>query len=71
MLFVQGTRDRTCDLDVLRATLGRVGAPITLHVVPEADHRFRAPKRTGRTAEEVYEEVLATVETWIAKILES
>ncbi len=37
ILFVQGTRDRTCDLDALHKTLTRVGVPKTLHVIPEAD----------------------------------
>lgn len=71
MLFVQGDRDRSCELDVLRQALGRVGAPVTLHVVQEADSRFRAPKKSPRTTEELCEEVVASVETWIAKTLES
>ena len=41
MLFLQGTRDRRCDLDTLRQTLGRVGAPTTLHVCEDADHNFK------------------------------
>ena len=47
MLFVQGTRDRTCDLDTLRRTLTRVGAPKTLHVIAEADSTLAVPRRSG------------------------
>lgn len=71
MLFVQGTRDRYCDLDTLRQTLSRVGAPIALHVAEEADHRFKVLKKSLRRPEEVHEEVLATLDAWMQKVLES
>lgn len=71
MLFVQGTRDRTCDLDELRRTLLRVGAPTTLQVIEEADRRFKVLKKSGRTEEEVREEVLTALDTWIQKVMES
>lgn len=69
MLFLQGTRDRNCDLATLRRTLARVGAPVHLHVVEEADHQFRVPKRTGRSAEEVRREILETLDAWIPRVL--
>jgi len=70
MLFVQGTRDRTCDLDVLRRTLTRVGAPTTLQVCEEADQHFKVLKKSTRTEEDVYAEVLDGLDGWIRKILE-
>jgi hypothetical protein len=69
MLFVQGTRDRSCDLDVLRKTLARVGAPKTLHVVAEADHALKVLKKSGRTQEAVIDETLATLQGWIQKVI--
>lgn len=45
MLFVQGERDRLAPLDAISALAGRLSA--RLEVVPEADHGFRVPKRTG------------------------
>jgi predicted alpha/beta-hydrolase family hydrolase len=69
MLFMQGARDRRCDLDVLRRTLTRVGAPTTLHVSQEADHRFRVLKKSDRTLEEVHDELLGVADSWIQKIL--
>jgi hypothetical protein len=69
MLFVQGSRDRRCDLPALQRMLSRVGAPTTLHVCPEADHRFRVLKKSGRNEEEVREEVLGVVEAWIHKVV--
>lgn len=69
MLFVQGTKDRHCDLPTLRRTLSRVGAPVHLHTVAEADHTFRVARKSGRTPEEVRAEVIATLDAWIKKTL--
>jgi len=69
VLFLQGTRDRTCDLDLLRQTLQRVGAPTTLHVAEEADRHFKVLKKSGRTEEEVCEELLVALDDWIQKVL--
>jgi len=69
MLFLTGTRDRYCDVDTLRRTLARVGAPTQLHAVDEADQHFKALKKSGRTQEEIEAEMLAVVDGWIEKVL--
>jgi predicted alpha/beta-hydrolase family hydrolase len=69
ILFVQGDRDRHCDLPTLQRLLGRIGAPTTLHTTREADHQFRVLKKSGRTADEVRAEILAVVESWIQKVV--
>lgn len=69
MLFLTGTRDRYCDLDALRRTLSRVGAPTALHVVEEADHHFKVLKKSGRTQAEVNAEMLSVIDGWIEKVL--
>jgi predicted alpha/beta-hydrolase family hydrolase len=69
MLFVQGSRDRTCDLDTLRRTLTRVGAPKTLHVIPEADGTLAVPRRSGRAPESVHAEVLEAVDVWCRSVI--
>lgn len=69
MLFLQGTRDRNCDLEELRRVLRSVGAPTHLHVVEEADKNFKVRKKAPRTAEEVQEEVLGALDTWIQKVM--
>ena len=71
MLFIQGTRDRYCSVDVLRQTLGRVGAPTALHVVHEADHQFKVLKKSGRTEQEIGQEILGVTESWMDKALGS
>ena len=69
LLFVQGDKDRHCDLPSLRKVLGRVGAPVQLHVVQEGDHTLKVPKKTGRSPEEIHAEILSTLEAWIQKTL--
>ena len=69
MLFVQGTRDRRCDLAALERVLSRVGAPRALHVCREADHQLRVLKKSGRSDEEVRDEVLGVVDAWIQKVV--
>jgi len=69
LLFLQGTRDRTCDLETLRGILWRVGAPTTLHIAEDADRHFRVTKKSPRTNEEVIQELIHGVDDWIQEIL--
>jgi predicted alpha/beta-hydrolase family hydrolase len=69
MLFIQGTRDRHCDVETLRRTLSRIGAPTTLHLAEEADHHFKVLKKSGRTDEEVRDQLLGVIDAWIEKVL--
>lgn len=69
MLFVQGTRDRRCHGGALRAALRRVGAPIEIYDVGDADSGFHVPKKSGRSAEQVQAEVLGVLSGWLARRL--
>lgn len=64
MLFLQGTRDRLADLDLLRPILASIDPAPTLHVVSDADHGFHVLKRTRRTDEDVIDELAGQVSTW-------
>lgn len=64
LLFVQGSRDALCDLDLLREALAEAPGPTTLHVVEGGDHSFSVTKKSGRTQAEVRQEVLNTVVNW-------
>ena len=63
-LFLQGTRDRLADLDLIRTVHARLGARATLHVVDGADHGFHVLKRSGRTDDDVIDELAAATATW-------
>src|SRR5262245_20947848 len=68
-MFIQGDRDPTCDIEVLRQTLVRVGAPTVLRVIPEADRQFKVLKKSGRTQQEVVDQVTNALDDWIQSIL--
>ena len=70
MLFLQGTRDALARLELLEPVLDRVGPKATLHLVEGANHGFHVPKRSGRTDEDVLDELADTAATWIDGVLE-
>ena len=64
MLFLQGTRDDLADLALVTGVCRDLGPRATLHVVDGANHAFEVLKRSGRTNEEVREELVRTTEEW-------
>jgi len=68
LLFVQGTRDDLAELKRLRPVVKKLGGRATLHVVEGADHGFDVLVRSGRTADEVKEEIARTVAAWMASV---
>lgn len=69
MLFVQGSRDRLCTLDLLRPVLEKLKAPYRLHVIDEGDHSFKVPKRTGRTEADVFAEIRDEVRRFLDEVV--
>lgn len=69
MLFLQGTRDKLANLDLLSPLLDGVEPKPTLHVVDDMDHGFHVPKRSGRTDDEVLDEVCEVFAEWMGKLI--
>ena len=65
MLFVQGSRDKLCELDRLRPLLAPLADRTQLHVIEGGDHGFNVLKRMGRSEAEVLEEIVESVAGWI------
>jgi predicted alpha/beta-hydrolase family hydrolase len=65
ILFVQGTRDPLCPLDLLEDVRKRMGAPSTLHVVDGGDHSLvvgkTALKALGSSQAEVDDGILTAI----------
>jgi uncharacterized protein len=72
ILFVQGTRDSLCPLPLLERVRREMSAPNFLHVVEGGDHSLVVPKRqlaaAGQTQEQVDEQVLAAIATFVSKL---
>lgn len=71
MLFMQGTRDKLADLNLLRPLLASLNPVPTLYVVEDADHGFHVPKRSGRTDDEVLDELCDAFATWARPLVDA
>ena len=69
MLFLQGARDRLAALELIGPLCAGLGTRARLEVVPEADHGFHVPKRTGRSDAEVVAGLAASVARFAADIV--
>ena len=65
LLFLQGTRDRMAPLDLLEPVCRDLGQRATLHRVEGADHGFHVLKRSGRTDDEVQDQLAGATRSWI------
>ena len=68
MLFIQGSRDSLCRLELLRPVLKRLSSPTSLHVIDGGDHSLKLLKRLKRSEDEVYAEVKQVFEAWLSQI---
>src|SRR5437773_3199646 len=57
ILFVQGTRDSLCPLDLLEQVRGELNASNFLHIVEGGDHSLRVPKRQLQLKSETQEDI--------------
>lgn len=65
MLFLQGTRDEFARLDLLKATVERLGANAQLALFENADHSFKTPRGAAATSKQTEAAVLARLSQWL------
>ena len=69
VLFVQGTRDTLCPLDLLAGVRREMKAPNSLHIVEGGDHSLGVGKRQlqadGETQEEVNRRILESIARFV------
>jgi predicted alpha/beta-hydrolase family hydrolase len=75
ILFVQGTRDPLCPLDLLENIRREMTAPNFLHVVEGGDHSLIVTKTqlkaAGETQDQVDDRVLAAVAQFVGRLCET
>jgi predicted alpha/beta-hydrolase family hydrolase len=64
MLFLQGTKDEFADLELLKPVAKKLGKQATLHLIPEANHAFHVPAKSGRKDGDVMAEMADTLASW-------
>jgi uncharacterized protein len=75
ILFVQGTRDSLCPLDLLAEVRNEMKAPNELYIVDGGDHSLLVAKgqlkAIGKTQEQVEEQILEAIRLFVAGHAES
>lgn len=70
ILFIQGTRDALCPLDLLESVRTGMKASNLLYVVEGGDHSLRVPKRqlqaAGETQEDVDQKIFQAITAFIS-----
>jgi len=72
ILFVQGTRDPLCPLDLLEQARVEMKAPNFLHIVEGGDHSLRVPKRqlqaTSETQDDIDRQIFKAIADFIDQL---
>lgn len=68
MLFLQGTRDKLANLDLLKPIISKLGKKAELNIIEGADHSFHVLKSSGKSDDEVLKEVAIKVRDWIQSL---
>ena len=69
VLCLNGTKDELCQQELMQAVVEKLPSTWTMHWLEAADHGFRVLKRSGRTDEEVLEEIGQVSREWVSRIV--
>jgi predicted alpha/beta-hydrolase family hydrolase len=64
VLCLNGTRDALCRRDLMEEAVGRLTSPWTMHWLEGADHGFHVLKSSGRSDDDVLDEVANAFGAW-------
>jgi uncharacterized protein len=70
MLFVQGTRDSLGASDEIQPFIKKLKLPATLYAIEGGDHSFKAPKKYGKSQDEIYEGAMDEIAGWVRGLTE-
>lgn len=68
MLFLQGSRDKLADLELLQPLLDGIGPKAKLQVLKGADHSFNMLKSADMTTEEVQQQLAVLTTNWVENL---
>ncbi|MGR9054158.1 MAG: alpha/beta hydrolase family protein [Gammaproteobacteria bacterium] len=67
VLFLQGTRDSLCKLELLRPVLANLSRQPDLYIIEGGDHSFKVPKSSQRDERSIWDEIIQAGSDWITK----
>lgn len=68
VLCFNGTRDALCQRELMERVLSTVRAPWAMHWLEGADHAFHVLKSSGRTDDEVLNEIGDASQAWLSSL---
>jgi predicted alpha/beta-hydrolase family hydrolase len=68
VLCLNGTRDALCTRELMERAIAPLGDRWTMHWLNGADHGFHVLKRSGRTDEDVLDEMAGACAAWAARL---
>jgi len=68
MLFVVGSHDPFCDINILKDVLNSIKTPWTLEIVEGAEHSFKMPADSGINEEQNYARILGKTLSWLGTL---
>jgi predicted alpha/beta-hydrolase family hydrolase len=68
MLFLQGARDAYAEPELLNPLIALLGERATLVLLPNADHSFHVPARSGHTDAEINDDMINALAGWIGAV---
>jgi len=68
VLCINGTRDTLCRRDLMDAAVRTVTAPWTMHWIEGADHSFHVLKSSGRSDDDVQDEIGSASRAWLSRL---
>lgn len=69
MLFVQGARDALATPEHLLPLCEELRGQAMLRLIPDADHAFHVPARSGRRDADVQDEIATAMSEWIGTVV--
>jgi uncharacterized protein len=69
MLFLQGARDVYAEPELLNPLITLLGERATLLLLPNADHSFHVPARSGFTDSQINDDMINALAGWIGAVL--
>ena len=68
-LCLNGARDELCLREKMESALAELSSLWTMHWLEAADHGYHVQKRSGRTEEEVLEEISQVSSRWVSEVV--
>jgi uncharacterized protein len=66
MLFVQGSRDAFGTKEEISSLIKELKLPAKLHAIEGGDHSLKVPKKTGTPQQDVYNDAMDVIASWLS-----